>query len=203
MKRVSHTPKQRSKSTGHVRVIAGQWRGRKLPVGNVEGLRPTTDRNKETLFNWLMHDVRDARCLDVFAGSGGLGIEALSRYASHCTFIEKDSGAAKQLKQNLSTLGANGEVIQGDSLQVISQLKNPFNIVFIDPPFNANLVNPTLSQLIKNQLISSNTLIYIEQEAHGPAINLPSGYDVIKHKSSSQLSYCLVSCEGLQRQTDI
>ena len=94
-----------TKSTdGFIRVISGQFRGRKLPVKDVQGLRPTTDRIKETVFNWLMQDTRDANVLDCFAGSGGLGFEALSRFASTALFIELDPSAAKQLAQNIATL---------------------------------------------------------------------------------------------------
>ena len=87
-------------SSGQVRIIGGQWRSRKLPVNDVEGLRPTTDRVKETVFNWLAPYVSDAQCLDLFAGSGGLSFEALSRYASHAVLLEKDRGAANQLTKN-------------------------------------------------------------------------------------------------------
>ena len=86
---------------GMIRLISGQWRGRKLPVHDVDGLRPTTDRVKETLFNWLAAEVRASRCLDVFAGSGSLGFEALSRYASYVMMIEKEPKAARQLQLNL------------------------------------------------------------------------------------------------------
>ncbi|MDO4699052.1 MAG: 16S rRNA (guanine(966)-N(2))-methyltransferase RsmD, partial [Pasteurellaceae bacterium] len=102
-------PKQ---AMGEVRIIAGLWRGRKLPVLNAEGLRPTTDRVKETLFNWLMMDVAGSRCLDCFAGSGSLGIEALSRQAQAVVFLEKFANAANQLKKNLVSLKTNnGNVI--------------------------------------------------------------------------------------------
>ncbi len=102
----SKSPAQQGKS-GFVRIISGQWRGRKLPVRDVEGLRPTTDRVKETIFNWLAPHVRGTRCLDLFAGSGGLGLEALSRYAEQVTLIEMDKGAADQIKKNLTTLGSS------------------------------------------------------------------------------------------------
>ena len=100
-----------SKAMGEVRVIAGLWRGRKLPVLNAEGLRPTTDRVKETLFNWLMMDIANARCLDCFAGSGSLGIEALSRQAQAVVFLEKFATAAQQLKKNLTSLKAENALI--------------------------------------------------------------------------------------------
>ena len=110
---------------------------------NVQGLRPTTDRNKETLFNWLMAHTQDSRCLDVFAGSGGLGFEALSRYAKHVTFIELDKNVARNLQQNLITLKAtedSAKVLCGDALGYLKQLNDEFDLLFLDPPFNQSLV---------------------------------------------------------------
>ena len=102
---------------GQIRIIAGQWRGRKLPVKDLEGLRPTTDRVKETVFNWLAMDIREANCLDCFSGSGSLALEALSRYAAKAVLIEKDKLAAKQLVSNLIAVKAgNGKVICTDSI---------------------------------------------------------------------------------------
>ncbi|QJR81444.1 16S rRNA (guanine(966)-N(2))-methyltransferase RsmD [Alteromonas pelagimontana] len=208
MKRVSKAPQSSrntsrrdfasGKKTGTVRIIGGQWRGRKLPVANVEGLRPTTDRNKETVFNWLMHDTQNAICLDVFAGSGGLGLEALSRYAAQCIFIEKDSAAAANLKTNLNTLQANAKVHCGDALTVLSQLEQQFDIVFIDPPFYHNLVMPTLQQLISAKLLKAGSLLYIEQEIDAAALTLSSGWEIVKHKRTSQLEYMVVRCAGLE-----
>lgn len=195
MKRVSQSPRKQQPKTGQIRVIAGQWRGRKLPVSDVEGLRPTTDRNKETLFNWLMNDVRDARCLDVFAGSGGLGIEALSRYAKHCVFFEKDKRAATLLRKNLQTLEASADVIQGDALSLLNDQRQPFDIVFVDPPFGMNLVNPTLTSLSQNQLLASGSLIYIEQESQASDIMLPPACRIIKEKRLPQLHYLLVEMD--------
>ena len=99
------SPAPQGKS-GFVRIISGQWKGRKLPVKDVEGLRPTTDRVKETIFNWLAPHVRGVRCLDLFAGSGGLGLEALSRYAEQVTLVEMVKGAADQIRKNLTALGS-------------------------------------------------------------------------------------------------
>lgn len=195
MKRVSQSPRKQQPKTGQIRVIAGQWRGRKLPVSDVEGLRPTTDRNKETLFNWLMNDVRDARCLDVFAGSGGLGIEALSRYAKHCVFFEKDKQAAGILKKNLQTLAASADVYQGDAFSLLSDQKQEFDVIFVDPPFGFNLVNPTLSRLSESKLLASGTLIYVEQESQAPAVALPPNSRIIKEKRLLQLHYMLIEIE--------
>ncbi|QCZ92331.1 16S rRNA (guanine(966)-N(2))-methyltransferase RsmD [Salinimonas iocasae] len=192
MKRVRKKSHSGRPSTGQVRVIGGQWRGRKLPVSDALGLRPTTDRNKETLFNWLMHQTTDARCLDVFAGSGGLGIEALSRYAACCLFFEKDKEAARQLESNLATLNANGKVLQGDALALLGEQSGPFDIVFVDPPFKFDLVKPTLALIQQNNLVCAGSVIYLEQEPDAPLPELPGHWQVTKHKQSSGLQYLLI-----------
>lgn len=189
MRKKSHSGRS---PTGQVRIIGGQWRGRKLPVSDAQGLRPTTDRNKETLFNWLMHHTTDARCLDVFAGSGGLGIEALSRYAGFCLFFEKDKTAARQLEGNLATLNANGKVVQGDALALLGQQSEPFDIIFVDPPFNADLVRPAISLILQHGLVQTGSLIYVEQEPDAALPALPGHWQIIKHKQSSGLQYLLI-----------
>lgn len=128
---------------GVVRIISGQWKGRKLPVRDVEGLRPTTDRVKETIFNWLAPHVRGTRCLDLFAGSGGLGLEALSRYAEQVTLIEMDRGAADQLKKNLTTLGSSqGQVIQADAVSWLQGTATPLRSGLSGPTVSSRAAAP-------------------------------------------------------------
>ncbi|MBR9785012.1 MAG: 16S rRNA (guanine(966)-N(2))-methyltransferase RsmD [Gammaproteobacteria bacterium] len=184
-------------SSGQIRIIGGQWRGRKLPVLNAEGLRPTTDRNKETLFNWLMPYVNNARCLDVFAGSGGLGLEALSRYASHCDFIELDKQAATQLKSNLTLVNASNTaatgVHQGDALNILKGISDaPYDIIFVDPPFAKGLVAPTLAAIVDNNLVQSGSVIYLEHESTLVTPLLPAHWNIIKDKQTSALRYMLI-----------
>lgn len=176
---------------GQIRIIAGQWRGRKLPVKDLEGLRPTTDRVKETVFNWLAMEIREANCLDCFSGSGSLAFEALSRYAANALLIEKDKLAAKQLDNNLVALKAsNGKVICTDS---IAYLSNPasqqFNVVFVDPPFRKGLLEPCCEQLESNNWLSANALIYIEREKELTHPKLPSSWQLIKDKTAGQVIY--------------
>lgn len=182
---------------GEVRVIGGRWRGRKLPVLDAEGLRPTTDRVKETLFNWLMMDIAHARCLDCFAGSGSLGIEALSRQAQAVTFLEKFATAAHQLKQNLSRLATeNGTVIHTDTLSYLAQ-PNPdraFDIVFVDPPFRQQLVPQVLVQLAENGWLAQNALIYVETEKEHSPLMLPPAWQIIKEKGAGQVVSRLIRC---------
>lgn len=186
-----------NKPTGKVRVIAGLWRGRKLPVLNAEGLRPTTDRVKETLFNWLMNDVAGSRCLDCFAGSGSLGIEALSRQAQAVVFLEKFVNAANLLKNNLTSLKTtNGTVINTDTLQYLAQ-KNPaqgFEVVFVDPPFNHGFLPKVLKLLADNQWLADNALIYVETEKNHPPLELPNNWQIIKEKTAGQVISRLIQC---------
>lgn len=188
--------KSSSSATGQIRIISGQWRGRKLPVADAQGLRPTTDRTKETVFNWLMHDVRDAQCLDMFAGSGGLGFEALSRYAAYCDFIEQAKVVAKGLKNNVDTLQANANVHIGSALEVVKGLKKQYDIVFIDPPFQQNLVAPSLAVLERSGVLKNGSLVYIEHEAGLVPDPISSKYEIVKDKSTSQLRYVLAEYIG-------
>ena len=191
----SKQQKQTSKAMGEVRVIAGLWRGRKLPVLNAEGLRPTTDRVKETLFNWLMMDVANARCLDCFAGSGSLGIEALSRQAQAVVFLEKFANAAQQLKKNLSSLKTDkGTVINTDTLAYLAQKNNdnPFDIIFIDPPFHHQFVPQILPLLQQNNWLAENALIYVETEKNHPPLPLAENWQIIKEKSAGMVTSRLI-----------
>ncbi|TGE84475.1 16S rRNA (guanine(966)-N(2))-methyltransferase RsmD [Pseudoalteromonas sp. KS88] len=177
-------------SDGFIRIISGQFRGRKLPVKNVEGLRPTTDRIKETLFNWLMQDTRDAKVLDCFAGSGGLGFEALSRFAHSATFLEMDNSAAAQLKTNAQTLNlSNTDIHCIDSLQYLGQNTNEqqFDLVFVDPPFRLGLAQPCCDLLIKNNWLSENALVYIEIESELNNLPIPNNWLLLKEKIAGQV----------------
>ena len=191
----SKPQKQTSKAMGEVRVIAGLWRGRKLPVLNAEGLRPTTDRVKETLFNWLMMVVANARCLDCFSGSGALGIEALSRQAQAVFFLEKFASAAQQLKKNLASLKTDkGTVINTDTLAYLAQKNNdtPFDIIFIDPPFHHQFVPQILPLLQQNNWLAENALIYVETEKNHPPLPLAENWQIIKEKSAGMVTSRLI-----------
>ena len=178
-----------------MRIIAGLWRGRKLPVLNAEGLRPTTDRVKETLFNWLMNDIAGSRCLDCFAGSGSLGLEALSRQAQAVVFLEKFTPAAKQLKQNLSALKTEkGTVVNSDTCQFLTQKnsESAFDVVFIDPPFHQGFVPKILTLLTENGWLAEHALLYVETEkTHAPLV-LPEGWQIIKEKSAGMVTSRLI-----------
>ncbi|MFT4937273.1 MAG: 16S rRNA (guanine966-N2)-methyltransferase [Paraglaciecola sp.] len=183
--------KKHQATIGAIRIISGQWRGRKLPVLDAQGLRPTTDRNKETLFNWLMPYTSNSYCLDVFAGSGGLGFEALSRYATSVTFIELDKQAAKNLQQNANLLKVSAQqarIITGDAAQVLIQLTQAFDIIFLDPPFHQNLLATTVEQIEQAQLLKKGGVIYIECEGQGENYAVPDTWQLIKQNQSKQIT---------------
>ena len=202
MKKRNLTTRNRQKPTsqaamGEVRIIGGDWRGRKLPVLMQEGLRPTSDRVRETLFNWLQFEVATARCLDLFSGSGALGLEALSRGAKSCWFAELAPKVAVQLEQNLRTLDAleRAQVYQGDTLKWLAQpAAEPFEIVFIDPPFHQGLVQPVIDALFAQGWINQNSWLYIEQEKSLESPQLPEGWQWHREKTTSQVRYGLVHC---------
>jgi len=174
-----------------IRIIAGQWRGRRLKVPHQQGLRPTTDRVRETVFNWLMHDVRDANCLDMFAGTGSLGLEALSRGAAHCTFIEQSPKAVSLLKANIVTLSAPANVIRGDALTAVAQCQESFHLVFLDPPFHQNLLAPAINALLNKSLLAEHACVYVETAQDEQLPPLPAYWQLRKQKQHGQVSSLL------------
>lgn len=177
---------------GQIRIIGGKWRGRKLPVLDSQGLRPTTDRVKETLFNWLMPVIQEARCLDCFAGSGGLGIEALSRYAQETTFIEYERVVAQQIKANLTLLNAeNGHVINESALSWLAKEGTPYQVVFLDPPFHKGMLSETIKLLENNGWLAENSYIYIEEEIKADTDTLPANWTLHREKVAGQVAYRL------------
>jgi 16S rRNA (guanine966-N2)-methyltransferase len=193
----SPRPQNGNGRAGFIRLISGQWKGRKLPVREVEGLRPTTDRVKETLFNWLAADVRDSRCLDLFAGSGSLGFEALSRYASHVTMVEMDKGAAQQLSKNLLALQSQqATIINKEALSLLAGPGEPFDIIFLDPPFRKDLLEAVCQRLESGGWLSDEALIYIEREREGVAPQLPGNWQLLKDKQAGQVCYQLYQREN-------
>lgn len=183
--------------SGQIRIIGGQWRGRKLPVPESPGLRPTTDRVRETLFNWLAPSIVDASCLDCFAGSGALGLEALSRYAANATLLEMERGVAQQLQKNLATLKAsNAKVVNTNTLAFLAQAGAPHDIVFVDPPFRKGLLEETLKLLENNGWLSDEALIYIESEVENGSPPVPMNWHVYREKVAGQVAYRLYQREA-------
>ena len=185
--------KQQAKpiAAGEVRIIGGQFKRRIVRFVEAEGLRPTPDRLRETLFNWLIADIHDAHVLDSCAGSGVLGFEALSRGASHCTFIEMNALQSQMLRQSAEMLRIDSEshqIIQGSAEQVLRQaqpISRPFDIVFIDPPYAEDLWQPILTALITQSLITTETLIYLEADKD-LALQLNQLAENLNEKTSSE-----------------
>ncbi|WP_010316905.1 16S rRNA (guanine(966)-N(2))-methyltransferase RsmD [Vibrio ordalii] len=183
---------QNKPSTGFVRIISGLWRGRKLPVHDAQGLRPTTDRVKETLFNWLAQEIAGAHCLDLFAGSGSLGFEAASRQAQAVTLIELNPTAFKQLEHNIAALNAtNLRAINSDALAFLKQQGTPHHLVFIDPPFRQGLLSEAVSLLEQNGWLADEALIYIETEKELALEGIPANWRLHREKNAGQVSYRL------------
>lgn len=156
---------------GKLRIISGHWRGRRLPVPDLPGLRPSGDRAREVLFNWLHGDLRGARCLDLFAGTGALGLEAASRGAATVVLVEQDRGLCRQLIE-FGQQWPGGDVltvVQADAMRWLARAGGPFNIVFVDPPFGAGLYAATLNALARPGLLAPGALIYVESAARSPA----------------------------------
>lgn len=177
-----------------LRIIGGAWRGRKLRFPPSPEIRPTPDRVRETLFNWLTPRVVGARCLDLFAGSGALGLESLSRGAAHVTFVERDSAAVRELRARLSEWGATGaQVEQGDALRFLGGSGGPYDIVFLDPPFDSDLLTVAAGRLEQGSWLAPNALIYMECAAHDGLPPLPPAWAPTKTKQAGEVGYHLLT----------
>ena len=169
-----------------VRIIGGIWKRRLINFDSVSGLRPTPDRVRETLFNWLMWDLTDKNVLDVCAGSGALGIESLSRGAASCTFIEANRQQADQLKASLMQLQCTtGNVIHAKAEQALVQLHDTFDVVFLDPPYALNLWT-CMADLI-NPLLNPDAKIYIEADKPLNQLVIPTHWRLIKQTRAGQV----------------
>ena len=186
--------KTRKTRSGRLRIVAGNWRSRLLDIADVKGLRPTSERIRETLFNWLVPRIQGARCLDLFAGTGALGLEALSRGARSAVFVEQSAPAVATLKANIEVLDAAGALIrQTDALEYLrGKPEGPFDLVFLDPPFAADLNEELCKLLEQRQVLAEDALVYIEQDRSKPEPTLPSGWHVQKNKTAGNVRYMLV-----------
>lgn len=181
-----------SAARNQLRIIGGKWRGRKLSFAEVPGLRPTGDRIRETLFNWLQADLPESRCLDLFAGSGALGLEALSRGAGSVCFLEQDVGASRLIRQHLQTLKASAaEVVTTDTLQWLAKNGQPMDIIFLDPPFQADLWTRTIDLLRTHNWLQAGTLIYVESPRER-LLPFPPEWLLHREKQAGQVTYRLL-----------
>ena len=185
-----------SGQSGKLRIIGGHLRGRQIPCPPGAVTRPTGDRIRETVFNWLAPFIDGTRCLDLFAGTGALGLEALSRGAAEVLFVEQDARVARQLEATLSKLGcADTGVISGDALHFLAGTPTPFDIVFLDPPFG--VIDPGyLCTLLDNDWLAHGAHIYIEMRRGDAAPELPSGWKIVKGKTAGQVHFMLARWAG-------
>ncbi|WP_411705326.1 16S rRNA (guanine(966)-N(2))-methyltransferase [Edaphovirga cremea] len=201
--------KPQTQPAGQIRIIGGQWRGRKLPVPHSPGLRPTTDRVRETLFNWLAPIIQGARCLDCFAGSGALGLEALSRYAGSATLLEFERPVAQQLQKNLALLQPNkGEIITTNTLNWLAKAGTPYNVVFLDPPFRKGMLEESMRLLEQYGWLADDAWIYVEAEAESAVTDVPERWQLHREKVAGQVAYRLyirtaISAQAEQEQDNV
>jgi 16S rRNA (guanine966-N2)-methyltransferase len=180
------------KSTRVLRIIGGTWRGRRLRFPAAADIRPTPDRVRETLFNWLGAATQRARCLDLFAGSGALGLEALSRGAQHVTFVEHDAAAARELQARLAEWhAADARVERADALHYLAGTGRPFDIVFLDPPFASGLLARAAALLEQRHWLHEAALIYVECAAREGLPPLPEQWRPLNGKQAGEVGYHL------------
>ena len=179
-----------------VRIIGGRHRGRKLEFPDLPGLRPTPDRVRETLFNWLQPVMEGARCLDLFAGSGALGLEAASRGARRVLMLEQAGPASRQLEHNRRLLGLDQvEVSRTDALRWLRGEAEPFDIVFLDPPYAAGLQGPCARLLAQRGWLAPGALVYLETDSRGEDPAWPAHWRLRKRKQAGQVAYCLLQTD--------
>lgn len=194
------------RAPGRLRIIGGEFRSRIVEFAAAPGVRATPDRVRQTLFDWLAPVIDGARCVDLFAGSGALGLEALSRGAAHVTFVETGAPQVATIRAALATLmaGDRATVVAGDALGFLSLDTRPaaatlderFDIAFLDPPFDAGLLAPALAALPR--ALSADARVYAEWHRAG-ALPWPAGYAVLREKKAGQVSYALAAYAGEKR----
>lgn len=178
------------------RIIGGKWRRQKLAFANIVELRPTPDRVRETVFNWLSFDIVNKKTLDLFAGSGSLSFEALSRGAKHAVLIEKSKKQCDFLLTNKKILNIdNIDIINQDALDYLKNAKNKFDIIFLDPPFAKNLITTTLKELTDKRLILKQAKIYLETEYKITHDLLDNKWEILKQKKAGQVHFCLIKAK--------
>lgn len=181
---------------GFVRIIAGKWRGRRLKVPDIKGLRPTPDRVRETLFNWLAPFIEGAHCLDLFAGSGVLGFEALSRGAAFVEMIDESREVVQLLETELQVFAVtNAQVYRAKAPSGLHHADKPFDIVFLDPPYAANLLLPCCRYLEEHSFLAPSAYIYLEAQRVIEDNELPVNWKLIKKRIAGQVYYHLAHRE--------
>jgi 16S rRNA (guanine(966)-N(2))-methyltransferase RsmD len=177
---------------GVLRIIGGKYRSRRLRIAARPGLRPTPDRVRETLFNWLGQDLHGLDCLDLFAGSGALGFEAASRGAASVTMVEKDRVALAELERSRAALGASQvEIQRGDALAFLASGRSRYDLVFLDPPFRQNALPALLGGLPAR--LQPGARVYVESDA---PVEAPRSWTELRRARAGQVSYQLLRWDG-------
>lgn len=181
------------RETGKIRIIAGRWRGRRLEVADKSGLRPTSDRIRETLFSWLSPLLQGARCLDLYAGTGALGFEAASRGAGAVTLVEKDRDLVSKLDQHVISLAAQAVVhtVHADAMTWLHRVQTAYDIVFLDPPFGGDSLDAVPQILETGLWLSAEATIYLEMPTDRRADQLPANWQVVREKTAGRVRFCL------------
>ncbi len=182
---------------GRLRIVAGKWRSRLLDIAEVPGLRPTSERVRETLFNWLAPSIQGARCLDLFAGTGALGFEAMSRGATEVVFVENSRRAIKAIEKSTKILDAAGVVVHcGDATEYLRDARPAsFDIIFLDPPFADDRLEALCRQIDERGILAPGGRIYLEQDRAKPATELPDRWRILRNKTAGNVRYMLVEIE--------
>lgn len=190
----SKPQKPASDGRNSVRIIGGGWRGRRIGFADLPGLRPTPDRVRETLFNWLQHSIVGTRCLDLFAGSGALGLEALSRGAKSVVFVEQAQAAARRVVAELERLGGSSRarVVEMGASRFLRTPGDAFDLVFLDPPFGRDALPEFIPLLDAGNWVKPGGLVYLENERAAGVPVLPSHWELLKSKSAGEVGYHLV-----------
>ena len=190
LRRQGFVMKPRTETSGRVRIIGGTLRGSKLDVPDAPGLRPTPDRVRETLFNWLQPVLAGAHCLDLFAGTGALGIEALSRGAAAVDFVETDARLADLLRANLARLKQVARVVRSDALRFLAETQARYDVAFLDPPFGADLWSTAAQALEAHDRLQANAWIYVESPSGEPP-RLPAQWALHRESRAGAVRYAL------------
>ena len=178
-----------------LRIVGGVWRSRRIQFADTPGIRPTPDRVRETLFNWLADKIDGARCLDLFAGSGALGFEAASRGASHVTLVDRDASVVAMLELQKQALQARQvDIVRQDALDYVQRARKPFDIVFLDPPFATDLDRQVLPELVARRLVRPHTWVYVESPADR-ILEFSGSLYCIREKTAGQVRYQLYALE--------
>ena len=181
------------RSAGQVRIIGGSLRGRRIPVPDVPGLRPTPDRVRETLFNWLAPYIAGARVLDLFAGTGALGLEAASRGAAEVTLVESQRAAQLALQETLQKLALPGvRMVTGDAMGFLASAVGEYDVIFLDPPFAAGLQMPALGAIHRHGRLAQGGFCYVEQPREAPPPALPAGWIAHRSGQAGEVGYHLL-----------